>query len=100
MATVKFLADNVEDGDYNQYWYSEKTIDKIVEALIANGGRIAFLSTPSLYFSLPDEIRSKSFVFDVSKEYICTRSPLTLLGIQLFILRSSISLESINVTTV
>ena len=70
MATVKFLADNVEDGDYNQYWYSEKTIDKIVEALIANGGRIAFLSTPSLYFSLPDEIRSKSFVFDVSKEYL------------------------------
>ena len=67
MATQKFLADNIEDGDYNQYWYSERTIDKIVDALVSNGGRIAFLSTPSLYFSLPDEIRSNSFVFDVSQ---------------------------------
>lgn len=66
MATTKFLTDNVEDGDYNQYWYSEKTIDKIVEAIVANGGTVAFLSTPSIYFSLPDDLRSKAHVFDVS----------------------------------
>lgn len=66
MSSTKFLADNHEDGDYNQYWYSEPTIAKIVEALVENNGRIAFLSTPSLYFSLPEEIQSRAYVFDVS----------------------------------
>lgn len=66
MSAAQFLKENIEDGDYNQYWYSEKTIGRIVEALIANGGSIAFLSTPSIYFALPDDIRSKAYVFDVS----------------------------------
>ena len=66
MAVVEFLAGNHEDGDYNQYWYSERTIARIVEALVENNGRIAFLSTPSLYFSIPEELKSKSYVFDVS----------------------------------
>lgn len=30
------------------------------------GGKIAFLSTPSVYFALPDEARAKSYCFDVS----------------------------------
>ena len=66
-----FLNDpkNEEDGDYNQYWYSEPTIGRIIEALIENGGSVAFLSTPSLYFSLPDNLRSKSFVFDYDKKW-------------------------------
>jgi hypothetical protein len=66
MSASQFLKDNIEDGDYNQYWYSEKTIGRMVEALIENGGSIAFLSTPSIYFALPDDIRSKAYVFDVS----------------------------------
>jgi EEF1A lysine methyltransferase 1 len=67
MTVAEFLSQNHEDGDYNQYWYSEQTITKIVEALIENNGKIAFLSTPSLYFSLPDEIKSRAYVFDVSR---------------------------------
>jgi EEF1A lysine methyltransferase 1 len=67
MTVAEFLSQNREDGDYNQYWYSEQTITKIVEALIENNGKIAFLSTPSLYFSLPDEIKSRAYVFDVSR---------------------------------
>lgn len=66
MAATKFLSDNHEDGDFNQYWYSEHTISKIVEALVHNDGKIAFLSTPSLYFSLPEEIKARAYVFDVS----------------------------------
>ena len=65
----KFINENVEDGDFNQYWYSEPTIGRIVEALIENGGNIAFLSTPSLYFSLPDDLRSKAYVFDYDKKW-------------------------------
>lgn len=68
MASAKFLLDNHEDGDFNQYWYSEHTISKIVEALVRNDGRIAFLSTPSLYFSLPEETKARAYVFDVSRE--------------------------------
>ena len=67
MTVAEFLAENHEDGDFNQYWYSEKTIARIVEALIENNGKIAFLSTPSLYFSIPEELKQKAHVFDVSE---------------------------------
>ena len=62
-----FLEGNIEDGDHNQYWYSEKTIAKIVEAIVGKGGKVAFLSTPSLYFSVPADIQADAHVFDVSK---------------------------------
>ena len=71
MSATKFLAENKEDADFNQYWYSTYTINKIVEDLASQNGRIGFLSTPSIYFSLPDEQRSKCFVFDVRYCYIC-----------------------------
>ena len=45
--------------------YSPKTIQRIVADLVENPGKIAFLSTPSLYFSIPEDLRSESFVFDV-----------------------------------
>jgi len=66
-----FLEGNPEDGDYNQYWYSTKTIDRIVEDLLTLGASnsIAFLSTPSLYFSLPAEFRTASKVFDYDKKW-------------------------------
>lgn len=83
----QFVETNPEDGDFNQYWYSPKTISTIVgnsfvivsafnsfhwfcisskDALVAEGGNIAFLSTPSIYFSIPESLRSQSKVFDVS----------------------------------
>lgn len=60
-----FLASFPEKAEHNQYWYSSFTIQKVVEELIQAGGKIAFLSTPSLYFSLPEELRQQAFVFDV-----------------------------------
>jgi hypothetical protein len=64
----KFLEKTGEDGDHNQYWYSESTIKNMVEDIAKCEGRIAFLSTPSLYFSSSQEVQDRSFVFDVSTE--------------------------------
>ena len=71
-----FLKNNEEDGDYNQYWYSPNTIDRIVEDVINlyssdnnNDKVLIFLSTPSLYFSLPDYIMKNSYVFDYDKKW-------------------------------
>lgn len=87
MTVAEFLDGNHEDADFNQYWYSEKTISRIVEALIENGGKIAFLSTPSLYFSIPDELKSKAHVFDVSWRLRYDLSPFSILAL----IRSSYS---------
>jgi len=67
-----FLSGNVEDGDLNQYWYSTRTIQRIVEDLVEQAGDdkvIAFLSTPSIYFSMPDAIRSRCFVLDYDRKW-------------------------------
>jgi EEF1A lysine methyltransferase 1 len=69
MSANAFLLETEENGDFNQYWYSERTIARIVEALVENGGKIAFLSTPSLYFSLPEDLRSKAYVFDYDRKW-------------------------------
>ena len=68
MKTNKFLVKNKENEIYNQYWYSKETIDFIVEEVTTHGKRAAFLSTPSVYFSLKNpEIKSASRVFEVFK---------------------------------
>ncbi len=96
MSAAQFIGQNPENGDYNQvdisfqssfvliifngyviglslyyfqYWYSTYTINQMVEDCVNIGGRIAFLSTPSVYFALPDDAREKSFCFDVSSPY-------------------------------
>lgn len=69
-----FLESTEENADHNQYWYSAKTIEKIVEDLSTRkGSRIAFLSTPSLYFSLPEEDRALCFVFDFDRKWEADR---------------------------
>ncbi len=54
-----------ERTEFNQYWYSPKTIEAITSELKSVSGPIAFLSTPSLFFSanLPDSVL---FDFDAS----------------------------------
>lgn len=47
-----FLASTREDGDLNQYWYSSATIKAMCAEITRCGGRVAFLSTPSVYHSL------------------------------------------------
>ena len=49
--------------------YSSFTIKKVVEDLIEQGGSIAFLSTPSIYFSLPEEQRNSCYVFDYDDKW-------------------------------
>lgn len=56
-----FLLGNPEKCDPNQYWYSRRTIDAFaLEAadVVAAGGTVAFLSTPSIYFALTEEQRA------------------------------------------
>lgn len=53
--------------------YSPHTINTIIEELIALSSssivNIAFLSTPSLYFSLPEKFRQLCHVFDYDKKW-------------------------------
>ena len=70
-----FLLGNPEDTDLNQYWYSKNTIEALTnecESLIKKNGKtfkIAFLSTPSIYFALSDESRKQCYVFDYDKKW-------------------------------
>lgn len=66
----KFLDQTNENSNLNQYWYSKTTIDTLCAAIrescvISGGKRVAFLSTPSLFFSLTDEERESCALFDV-----------------------------------
>jgi hypothetical protein len=63
---ASFLGKFGEKAELNKYWYSARTISRIIEELCVLKGRIGFLSTPSLYFSLPEDVRQDCFVFDVS----------------------------------
>jgi EEF1A lysine methyltransferase 1 len=57
----------------NQYWFSENTVSVLMSEVIslhAQGFcRIACISTPSIYFSLPEEIRKTANVFDIDTEF-------------------------------
>ncbi|KPA76128.1 hypothetical protein ABB37_07897 [Leptomonas pyrrhocoris] len=39
-------------GEFNQYWYSQNTIDALVHEVAHHATACAFLSTPSLFFAL------------------------------------------------
>uniref|UniRef100_A0A7S2RLB1 Protein-lysine N-methyltransferase n=1 Tax=Rhizochromulina marina TaxID=1034831 RepID=A0A7S2RLB1_9STRA len=67
-----FLEMNEEDGDFNQYWYSKPSINKMVEETRAEAGRpmkVAFLSTPSIFFSLSEEEREQCVVLDFDRKW-------------------------------
>ena len=71
-----FLARYKENADFNQYWYSKPTIKFLVEQCEANGTRIAFLSTPSIYFSLKNkEIKENSVCFDLDEAFAKKTKP-------------------------
>lgn len=70
----RFLALNPENSNFNQYWYSTKTIEVLSQAILEilrkgfydERKRVAFLSTPSLYFALAPAERVHCKLFDVS----------------------------------
>jgi hypothetical protein len=71
-----FLAAAPEIAGMNQYWYSLPTIKKMV-SIIREAGKtedgspmkIAFISTPSLFFSLSEEERKECVVLDYDKQW-------------------------------
>lgn len=66
-----FLAKTGEKENFNQYWYSAYTIQALVKEIEANTSRAAFLSTPSVYYSLTkgSECRTNSYVFDFDDQW-------------------------------
>ena len=65
-----FLLKNKENGDFNQYWYSKDTITFIVTQIEKHAKNCAFLSTPSVYFSLKDkDIKNASKVLDFDTKF-------------------------------
>lgn len=76
-SAAKFLDTRKENASYNQYWYSHETITHLCSLIIEahacipeNQRRIAFLSTPSLYFSMPNEVRLQSCnLFDYDRQF-------------------------------
>lgn len=73
-AAPAFLADVPEVAEMNQYWYSPATIAAMVteiEAAFGDGQRVAFLSTPSIFFSLDEasSARRNAHVFDYDRQW-------------------------------
>ena len=64
-----FIDKTKENEQFNQYWYSPHTIAIIVKEVmgnIARTGRVACVSTPSIYFTLKQEVDTpECFLFDV-----------------------------------
>lgn len=65
-----FLKETGETLKLNQYWYSDATIRMMADDIQAVAKRIAFLSTPSIYFSLTDaSVREASALFDFDDKW-------------------------------
>lgn len=67
----RFLLTTTEKADFNQYWYSAATIAALVAELEAVATKAAFLSTPSIYFSLKrgSPLREASWVMDLDEQW-------------------------------
>lgn len=61
------------DHSLNQFWYSPATIATFTDAIchVAGGEhqRIAFLSTPSLFFAMPDDVRRRSVLLEYDQRW-------------------------------
>jgi hypothetical protein len=72
----QFLEDTPEDALLNQYWYSSRTVDAIVQGCVAACEdkpqhllSVACLSTPSIFFSLPPALRAHSRVMEYDQQW-------------------------------
>ena len=67
----KFLKITPENSDFNQYWYSEKTIEFLLNQVNKYGKeKIGLIATPSIFFSLSKEMQEKSYLFDIDDKLI------------------------------
>lgn len=67
-----FLQETPESPELNQYWYSQTTIDALRDAILEGAAsldkgapRVAFLSTPSLYFAFDEAERHNFHLLDL-----------------------------------
>ncbi|CAE7227960.1 EEF1AKMT1 [Symbiodinium sp. CCMP2456] len=67
-AAKTFLDGTVERADLNQYWFSQPTLSTFVEECDVHGSS-ALVSSPSVYFSLPEERRRNCKVFDFDRQW-------------------------------
>uniref|UniRef100_A0A0G4HD54 Uncharacterized protein n=1 Tax=Chromera velia CCMP2878 TaxID=1169474 RepID=A0A0G4HD54_9ALVE len=62
-----------EDLDLSQFWYSEGTlkvlVDECITALRSGEGCVYFLSTPSVFFAMPEEYRDRLVLFEFDKRW-------------------------------
>lgn len=61
-APTSSFNEGAQKSELNQYWYSDATIQAFVEEIIEScpeNGKVAFLSSPSVYFAFPPEVRQK-----------------------------------------
>jgi len=69
----KFLKLYTEKEDINQYWFSDESSNhpKLIPNLNTNpNSKIAFVSTPSIFFSLEPSLRDQSYLFDLDDRLI------------------------------
>ena len=75
-----FLLQKEERADLNQYWYSAPTAAALVsaaqelaarDAAAGGAGRVAFVSTPSLFFALPAAARAaaRHALLDIDEQW-------------------------------
>lgn len=75
LTSPSFLPSTIskQNANLNQYWYSAHTIaglaSEVEEQASANGGDIAFLSTPSLYFSISPSTRQRARLLDFDTQW-------------------------------
>jgi len=66
----RFLKLTGEDESMNQYWFSEKTIEFLVKQVEKHGKKVAFVSTPSIFFSVSKEFQDNCYLFDYDKAFM------------------------------
>lgn len=64
-----FLAATSERTDLNQYWFSSVTVAAFVTEVCETPGPAALVSSPSVYFSLPEDVRQRSKVLDFDRQW-------------------------------
>ena len=72
-----FLDSCPEISALNQYWYSQNTIDAFVAEIVSHlrdspnskERSVGLVSCPSIYFSLPEEARSRCWVLDLDEQW-------------------------------
>mmetsp|Transcript_108294 Transcript_108294/g.233313 ORF Transcript_108294/g.233313 Transcript_108294/m.233313 type:complete len:382 (+) Transcript_108294:98-1243(+) len=64
-----FLGVTEERADLNQYWYSKDTIQAFVDEVCDCSGTAALVSSPSIYFSLPEPARGRCKVLDYDRQW-------------------------------